>query len=102
MDNYNGSKDIVVEDALTIEVLSNAKWHLRLNNRNSNSKVMIKKSSQSAYDWQNLSSTTAKFRGENGVQQITFDLKFVLARNSIAAADDLDLDLRYSLAPELY
>ena len=102
MDNYNGSKDIVVEDALTIEVLSNAKWHLRLNNRNLNSKVMIKKSSQSAYDWQNLNSTTAKFRGENGVQQITFDLKFVLARNSIAAADDLDLDLRYSLAPELY
>ena len=102
MDNYDGSREIVVEEALTIEVLSNAKWHLRLNNRNSNSKVMIKKSSQSAYDWQNLNSTTAKFRGENGVQQITFDLKFVLARNSIAAADDLDLDLRYSLAPELY
>jgi len=102
MDNYNGSNEIVVEEALTVEVLSNAGWHLRLNNMNSNSRVMIKKSSQSDYDWQNLNSTTAKFRGENGVQRITFDLKFILDQNSRAAVNNLALDLRHSLSPELY
>ena len=102
MDNYNGSNEIVVEEALTVEVLSNAGWHLRLNNRNLNSRVMIKKSSQSDYDWQNLNSTTAKFRGENGVQRITFDLKFILDQNSRAAVNNLALDLRHSLSPELY
>lgn len=102
MDNYNGSKEIVVEKALTIEVASNAKWHLRLNNRNLNSKVMIKKSSQSDYDWQNLNSTTAKFRGEYGLHKLTFDLKFVLDESSRVAVNNLALDLRHSLAAELY
>jgi len=102
MDNYNGSREIVVEEALTIEVLSNTKWHLRLNNRNSNSKVMIRKSSLSDYEWQNLNSTTAKFRGGNGRQRINFDLKFILDESSRAAVDNLALDLRYSLGPELY
>ena len=102
MDNYNGSKEIVIKDALTIEVLSNANWHLRLNNRNLNSRVMIKKSSQNDYDWQNLNSTTAKFRGNNGLQQITFDLKFILGQSTRAAVDNLALDLKHSLAPELY
>lgn len=102
MDNYNGSREIVVEEALTIEVLSNAKWHLRLNNRNLNSRVMIKKSSQSSSKWQNLNSTTAKFRGNNGVQRITFDLKFILDDSSRAAVNNLELDLRHSLSPELY
>ena len=102
MDNYNGSKEIILEESLTVEVLSNAKWHLRLNNRNLNSKVMIKESSQSDYDWQNLHSTTAKFRGKNGVHRITFDLKFILDEGSRAAVNNLALDLRHSLAPELY
>ncbi len=102
MDNYDGSREIVVKEALTIEVLSNAKWHLRLNNMNLNSKVMIKKSSQSNSQWQNLNSTTAKFRGSNGVQQITFDLKFILDESSRAAVNNLELDLRHSLSPELY
>jgi hypothetical protein len=102
MDNYNGSKEIIVEEALTVEVLSNAKWHLRLNNRNLNSKVMIKKRDQSDYEWQNLNSTTAKFRGENGVHRITFDLKFILDQSSRDAVNNLALDLRHSLAPELY
>lgn len=102
MINYNGSREIVIKDALTIKILSNANWHLRLNNRNSNSEVMIKKSNQSDYEWQNLNSTTAKFRGENGVQQITFDLKFILDQNSKISIDNLALDLRQSLAPELY
>lgn len=102
MDNYNGSKEILVEEALTIEVMSNANWHLRLNNRNLNSQVMIKKSSQPNSAWQNLNSTTAKFTGENGVRRITFDVKFILAQSSRAAVDNLELDLRHSLAPELY
>jgi hypothetical protein len=102
MDNYDGSREIVVEEALTIEVLSNAKWHLRLNNRNLNTKVMIKKSSQSSSDWQNLNSTTAKFRGGNGLKRITFDLKFILDESSRAAVNNLALDLRHSLSPELY
>ena len=101
MDNYNGSREIILEEALTIEVLSNAKWNLRLNNRNLNSNAMIRKSGQSDLEWQNLNSTTAEFRGENGVQEITFDLKFVLDQNSRVAIDNLALDLRHSLAPEL-
>lgn len=102
MDNYNGSREIYVEEALTVEVRSNADWHLRLNNRNLNSEVMIKKSSQLNSAWQNLNSTTAKFNGKNGVQRITFDLKFILDESSRAAVDNLALDLRHSLAPELY
>ncbi len=102
MDNYNGEKEIVLEEALTINVFSNAKWHLRLNNRNLNSKVMIKKSSQSEYYWQNLNSTTAKFRGENGLHRLTFDLKFILDQSYRVAVDNLELDLRHSLAAELY
>jgi hypothetical protein len=102
MANYDGSREIVLEEALTIEVLSNAKWHLRLNNMNLNSKVMIKKSTESASHWQNLNATTAKFRGRNGVQRITFDLKFILDESSKAAVNDLELDLRHSLNPELY
>ncbi|MGP3777951.1 hypothetical protein ACTWKD_03880 [Halanaerobium saccharolyticum] len=102
MDNYNGSREIILEEALTIEILSNADWHLRLNNRNLNSNAMIRKSGQSDYDWQNLNSTTAKFNGENGEQRITFDLKFVLDQSSIAAVNNLALDLRHSLAPEVY
>lgn len=102
MKKYNGSREIIVKDALTVEVLSNANWHLRLNNRNLNSKVMIKESSQSDYDWQNLNSTIAKFRGENGLKRVTFDLKFILDESSEAAVNNLALDLRHSLAPELY
>ncbi|TDO85240.1 hypothetical protein DFR79_1186 [Halanaerobium saccharolyticum] len=102
MDNYNGSREIVLEEALTIEVLSNADWHLRLNNRNLNSHAMIRKSGQSDSEWQNLNSTTAKFNGENGEQRITFDLKFILDQSSRAAVNNLALDLRHSLAPELY
>ena len=102
MKKYNGSSEIIVKDALTVEVLSNANWHLRLNNRNLNSHVMIKKSRQSDTDWQNLTATTAKFRGENGRQRITFDLKFILDQSSRAAVDNLELDLRHSLAAELY
>ena len=102
MDNYNGSREIVIEEALTIEVSSNAKWYLSLNNMNLNSKVMIKKSSQSNSEWQNLNSNSAKFRGINGVQRITFDLKFILDESSRAAVNDLELDLRHSLSTQLY
>lgn len=102
MDNYNGSKEIIVEEALTIEVLSNSRWHLRLNNKNLNLKAMIKKTSQNDNDWQNLNLTTAKFRGENGVHRITFDLKFILDQNFRAAVNNLELDLKHSLSPELY
>ncbi|MEC9489921.1 MAG: hypothetical protein UMU04_03155 [Halanaerobiales bacterium] len=102
MDHYNGSREIILEEALTIEVLSNANWHLRLNNRNLNSNAMIRKSGQSDYEWQSLNSTSAKFSGENGEQRITFDLKFILDQSSRAAVNNLALDLRHSLAPELY
>ena len=102
MQNYNGSREIMVEEALTIEVLSNADWNLSLNNRNLNSEVMIKKSSQSKSSWQNLNSKTAEFNGENGLHRITFDLKFILDQSSRVAVDNLGLDLRYSIAPELY
>jgi len=102
MSNYNGSKEIVIEEALKLNILSNTKWHLRLNNKNLNSKIMIRKSNQSDYEWQNLNSTTAKFSGKNGVQQITFDLKFILDQSSRTAIENLALDLRHSLVPELY
>jgi hypothetical protein len=102
MDNYDGSREIILEEALTIEVLSNADWHLRLNNRNLNSNAMIKKSDQSDFEWQNLNSTSAKFNGENGEQRITFDLKFVLDQSSRAAVNNLSLDLRHSLSPKIY
>jgi len=102
MQNYNGSREIMVEEALTIEVLSNADWNLSLNNRNLNSEVMIKKSSQSKSAWQNLNSKTAEFNGENGVRRITFDLKFILDQSSRTAIENLALDLRHSLVPELY
>jgi len=102
MNNYNGSKEIVIEEALTLNILSNTKWHLRLNNKNLNSKIMIRKNNQSDYQWQNLNSTTAKFSGENGVHQVTFDLKFILDQSSRTAIENLALDLRHSLVPELY
>ena len=102
MDNYNGSREIIVEEALTVEILSNTNWHLRLNNKNLNSKVMIKESGQNDSKWQSLNSTTARFRGENGVQRLCFDLKFVLAQNSRAAVNNLELDLRHSLVAEVY
>ncbi len=102
MENYNGSREIVIEEALILNILSNADWNLRLNNRNLDFKVMIKKSNQSDYEWQNLNSTTAKFRGENGVEQLTFDLKFILNQNNRTTIDNLALDLRHSLSPKLY
>ena len=102
MNNYNGSKEIIIEKALTLNILSNTKWHLRLNNKNLNSEIMIRKNNQSDYEWQNLNSTTAKFSGKNGVQQITFDLKFILDQSSRTTIENLKLDLRHSLISELY
>lgn len=102
MDNYNGSNQIILKEALSLVILSNTGWHLRLNNRNLNYKVMIKKSNQSNSEWQNLNSTTSKFRGENGVHQIKFDLKFVLDQSFREDDYNLELDLRHNLVPELY
>ena len=102
MENYNGGQQIVVKDALTVEVMSNASWNLSLNNRNLNSKVMIKESRQSDSEWQNLNLNKAKFSEGNGVQKISFDLKFILVQSSRAAVDNLELDLRHSLAAKMY
>ena len=102
MRNYDGSREIIVEDGLKIEILSNADWNLRLNNRNLNTSVLIRKADQNNSDWQNLNSTTAKFRGENGVQKLSFDLKFILDPDSRASVNNLEIDLRHSINPVLY
>lgn len=102
MNNYSGSREIVIEDALKVEIFSNADWQLRLNNRNLNAEIMIKKSNQSNDDWQKLNSTTAKFYGESGVKRINFDLKFELKPGFKSAVDNLDFDLKYSLNKKLY
>ncbi|RCW60322.1 MULTISPECIES: hypothetical protein [Halanaerobium] len=102
MANYSGSREIIIEDGLSIEILSNADWYLRLNNRNLNTTVMIKKADQSDFEWQKLNSTTAKFRGEKGVRQISFDLKFILDPDYRASVNNLELDLRHSITPVLY
>ncbi|MFP4199406.1 MAG: hypothetical protein ACLFSO_07425 [Halanaerobium sp.] len=91
----------MVEKALTVELLSNAGWYLSLNNRNLNSKVMIKKSQESDSAWHNLNSTTAKYSGEIGEEKISFDLKFILDSDSRAAVNNLALDLNYSIEPTL-
>lgn len=102
MNNYKGSREIILEDSLIIKVLSNEKWYLRLNNKNLNSTVLIKLSEQSQSEWQNLNLTTAKFKGEKGLQKLEFDLKFILDQSDRIVVDSLGLDLRHSLNPILY
>lgn len=102
MRNYDGSREIIIEDGLKIEILSNADWNLRLNNRNLNTSVWIRKADHNNSEWQKLNSTTAKFKGENGVQQLSFDLKFILEPDSRASVNNLELDLRHSINPVLY
>jgi hypothetical protein len=99
MTNYNGSREIIVESGLKIEILSNTDWNLRLNNRNLNTQVLIRRADQNNSDWQNLNSTTAKFSGDRGVEKLTFDLKFILDPDSRAAVNNLELDLRHSINP---
>lgn len=101
MRNYKGKNEVVLKNALTLKLLSNADWQLRLNNKNLDSQIMIKRSGDGNKSWQKLNKTSAKFRGEYGVQEIAFDLKVILSKNP-DAAENLDLDLRCSLEPILY
>lgn len=104
IDNYKEAGEIIVEDALVIEVFSNADWNLRLNNRNIYSELMIKKSDQSNLEWQKLNSTTAKFLGRQGIQKISFDLKYILDHRPKVkiGRNNLGFDLRFSIEPILY
>lgn len=102
MRNYEGSREIIIEEALALEVWSNSAWQLRLNNQNLDLQVEIKKSGQNDSKWQKLNSTTAKFVGKNGIQKINFDLKFILTEKVGIKADNFELNLRHHLAPILY
>lgn len=102
MSNYNGSREILVKEALVLEIWSNEDWQLRLNNRNLAAKIQIKKSSQNDSKWQNLNYTTAKFTGQNGVQRISFDIKFILTKRPRTEDNDLKFSLRHNIVPILY
>lgn len=104
MNNYEGTREIVIENAVQIEIISNSDWNLRLNNRNLYSEIMIKKSNQNDVEWQKLNSTTARFQGEQGIHKINFDLKYILDESPKLkmGRNNLGIDLRLSLEPILY
>lgn len=67
---------LLLEDAVVIEIASNASWDLSINNQiQSDFTVLIRRSGGNNGGWQPLSNRTAHFSGGNGRQKAVFDIK---------------------------
>ena len=89
---WEGAKDgqaLIIEDVGKIEIISNADWAMNVNSIVQNKfNIYIRKSKEDFAQWKAINSSETIFRGENGKEVISWDIKIEAAKeettNSLA------------------
>lgn len=75
-DGASEGEPLIVKNAGTLMVKSNADWGLQLQSfSNLNFNVYVRRGDKRNSDWQPVSSSTGYFSGSHGTEEIGFDLK---------------------------
>ncbi len=85
----NDSNQVVIKEAGSVRVRSNASWRLQVSNRSfTGNQVMVRQTGQGDSDWQPLADGRGIFSGSHGTEVISFDLKIVETEGKRVSSND--------------
>jgi len=85
----NDSNQVVIKEAGSVRVRSNASWRLQVSNRSfTGNQVMVRQTGQSDSDWQPLADGRGIFSGSHGTEVISFDLKILETEGKRVSSND--------------
>ena len=91
----NDEDEIIIKEAGTVRVRSNASWTLQVSNmETAENKVLVRRTGQTDSDWRPVSNSRGIFTGSHGTELVSFDLKIVETDNSVNSQNSYSSDNR--------